>query len=399
MKQLEIKMPVGGEWHGKADTVLPDTYASRISDFNVLPTGELSPRLALNEIAAGQEITGGFGFRGKIVYCDRGDLKVLDPDNGDTTLLGSVGDGSTLNHTKYNDKTYFATKTGLWSADEAVGAIKHEGVLPPVQLPTVTEGGGEDVPTQVAVSTITQTGEESGAVFLGSYPTGVTLSDIVIPENGKLAIYVGLDGAPLRRAIVYAVGGEDYVSAPPEGALCTTLDLEPFPAITDVTWVGGRLYAYSGQMLYFSNPFVPHLMDRRYGQFQMSKGIKMVQAVEGGLYVADDIGLWYVSGGADKPRMGFVGGQNVVSGSGLSVMAHYLPPEHFRGDSSRVAIWLTTEGYFAGDSRGRVVRIHKGRVKLNDGLSGRTALITDNGVNMLITMLNTDSKLVFELGD
>lgn len=319
--------------------------------------------------------------------------KVNTTDNSLTSLI-DTGSNSPTSATEYNGNLYVVNRGGLFWSPANESAVYRCGTSAPTS-PTVTAtnlGGLVAGKYIVAISTVDARGEESP---LSPYQRvelltdgGIQLTDLPIVADGHVFIYV----TPTNGDVLYlyasppATLSSHLISATPAGTMSSTEYLTPFPGGEFVRWHNGRLYVASGDTLYYSDAFRPHLTRLYHNFVQFSGTISFVEAVLGGVYVGDDRGVWFLDGGdPTKFVLKRVSGCLAVRGSSTMVPSEHFDPKVVQTNLP-VAVWLSTSGYTVGMASGEVVELNYDTIRVPSGLAGSTAFSIRQGRKQLTTL-------------
>ncbi|MDH5857802.1 hypothetical protein [Lampropedia aestuarii] len=173
----------------------------------------------------------------------------------------------------------------------------------------------------------------------------------------------------------------------PNGAPCQTLHLDHFDGGHSVRAWADRLFIAQGDVLWYSEAMRPNLTSKRHNFVRFVGAIRFIEPVEGGLFVGDDRGVWFLSGAEPSAwSQSFVSSVRAISGSSTQ-----LPGSHLAGGEAATnsAIWLSENGYMNGLPGGTVVPLQPGRIQIDHTVAGRTVLALRNGVRQAITLTAT----------
>lgn len=149
-----------------------------------------------------------------------------------------------------------------------------------------------------------------------------------------------------------------------------------------LAFANGILYVASGPVVFASKPYNVERRDTRYSEFPMNGYIRMMAAVEDGIWAATERRVFFISGG----------GSDVFTY--LDVTDHVPPDGAFWvgwervGDAIRRAVvWVSTEGFCMGLAGGKFELLSTD-VALPTGSSGRVFSRTINGIPQYIAVIN-----------
>lgn len=329
-------------------------------------------------------------------------LCAFDPVTYTPTVLADMGSSAPVDSTIYNGQLYICGPRAIWRLPAERAPAQTVGVKLPDALPLAAPANAGTLSPgdySVAVSVVDSFGEESPAQLLGSITlqSGLQLVDLAVMPGHKWRVYL----SPVNGDVLYlaeefdAVFSQYAVTVAPTGAPCQTLHLTPMPPGNFVRGYKGRLYVAAGSVLYFSEALRPHLTAPRHNFIQFVGDIRFIEALDTGLYIADDRGVWWLSG--DDPaqaRLVNVSQTTVVSRSSVRMATSDMPAA-LRSSENDAALWLSTHGYMVGTNSGNVVPLHPERIRLAEGLVGRTVFMLRDGIKQVITLTASSAAPVY----
>ena len=114
------------------------------------------------------------------------------------------------------------------------------------------------------------------------------------PQNCGLVYLVQSD--PEMAEEFAAVWPQYAVTVYPGGAPCETLHRAPMPGGQCVRGWAGRLYVAAGDTLWYSDALRPHITAPHHNFVRFVGAIRFVEFVQGGAYVGDERGVWWLAG-------------------------------------------------------------------------------------------------------
>lgn len=317
----------------------------------------------------------------------------FDPATSALTEVAQLRSADPVSYTEYNGNLYFSNKTTFGWIPAGETAVRPVGVPVPTP-PQLTAGPGGLPPGKYAVSItlVDDRGEESGAsevgfITLTGASAGIQLIGLPNRLNWQVYAYITTaDGDILQYSDGFAAVFPTYlVSEPPRGGTLDTQFLRPLPAGDIIRWHNGRLLVASGAALYFSEPMRPHLYNPAHNVIPFSGNITLMESVGSGVFVGDDRGVWFLDGtDPSKFELRRVSTCRAVSGSGLMVPPEQFSPKQVESHMP-VAAWLSTSGYVVGLPDGNAVELHPDRIRIPNGLAGRTTFLFRSGLRQLVT--------------
>lgn len=155
--------------------------------------------------------------------------------------------------------------------------------------------------------------------------------------------------------------------------------LDAMPAGQVVAFHRNRTLVAVDAVLFYSEPFTPHLHDPAKGWMQFPARIDLVVPVEGGVFVCADR-TYFLPGGLPAQSTVEVLPYGAVPGS-----AAILP------EDERVC-WMSTKGLVVGDSDGSARNVQEKHIAQGAAVSGATAFRDRNGLQQVVsTLFDQDS--------
>lgn len=313
----------------------------------------------------------------------------IHPDTLAVTPLHTMPSHADVDYTEHNGDLYAATPFNLLRL--RAGAINPVGVRLPDVLPDVAAHPAGSLTAgqyTVAVSVVDSTGEESPAKIIGQVQVTTGLILTGLPSGHTWRVYLSPpDGDLLYLSEEFTSFMPQHVlGSYPQGAACATLNLSPMPGGHLVRAQGGRLFVARGDTLWFSEPLRPHLTAPRRSFIQFVGRIRLLEFVDGGAYVGDERGVWWLAG-SDPTQYALKLASDAVPVALSSIVA----PAHQLGVSGSastqdMALWLSSHGHMLGAPGGQVAALNSDRIRLAPEISGRTALLLRDGTTQVITL-------------
>lgn len=398
MKTIQFPLPKFGIDKLSDETSLqPGTWRTA-TNVDISRAGQIAVRNGFAPLVSGEYYSLWFAFqRSLMLAAKNGILYSVDLASGTTTTLIDTGSQTLLSYCEYNGNIYATNAGGVFVIPSNSTTMSRCGTAPP-QLPIVAaspNGGLVAGKYAVSISTVNAAGEESGStapqlVTLTS-DGGIQLSGLPLVSGGKVAIFVTTTNGDVLYEYTQAPATftTHLISATPAGPPIRTEYMTPFPGGHVVRWHNGRLYVANGDTLWYSDAFRPHLtrLDTNFVQF--SGTISFVEAVQGGIYVGDERGAWFLAGGdPTKFELKRVSVCRAVPGTSLIV-----PNEHFNPKvvttQLPVAAWLCTSGYAVGTAEGNVIELNADKVRVPISAHGASTFSIRKGHKQILTLTST----------
>lgn len=401
MRRIEIPLPAKGIDIRTSDTSLRRGTVRAMRNVTVTDTGEMSLRPGYTQLIAGADFRGVFSTKAGTLVHRGADLLLYKPTTNTFVHMASVGASPMIDVHEYNGFVYVAHETGLLKIDPVAKTVGRAGVPLPDTMPSISPGVGT-LPTGrygVAVTALGVNGEESPAVFLGDIT--VTSGGIVVanlPTDGRtVRIYCSSEHGDILYLALEAPSylGSAVITTVGEGRVCPAFGKQLLPGGQFVRGLAGRLYVAAGDTLWYSDPLNPHLVSAS-NFIRFAGQVRFVEAMNSGLYVGDDRGVWWVEG-TDPERAQISLRSTAVAGFASSVvMPSYALPAEVRDNAldQKTALWMTPEGHVLGKETGLCKSIVSDRISTDLAVDGKSAFLQASGLNQVISLTATPWGLV-----
>ncbi|WP_440111793.1 hypothetical protein [Acidovorax sp. BL-A-41-H1] len=267
-------------------------------------------------------------------------------------VLGMVRDGARLD---------FTPEPGLVPAVSAIA-----GALPKGRY-------------QVAITQVGPAGESAATMpQVLDLPAGggIQVSPIAPPASGcQVRIYMTpADGEVLARVDVPIESGVARIVAPAAlGARCQTLLLQPMPAGSIVRFSNGRLFVAVGNLLIYSEPFMPGLFRPSKNFIPFSAPITVMEPCDKGLYVVADATYWFAG--------------EITQAAPVEVLPYGAVPHSGGRDVVRAntCFWISDRGLVIANGAGEARNVQEDQLALAGGQAGATLLREQEGQTHIVT--------------
>lgn len=386
---------------------LPTLGIDLRSDEGKMPAGTVRTAVNVEIESSGQfrrrrgwkPVQGGNGWASLFSWCDeliaQKDAAVfrMNPETREMAKICDLDSDHPVSYGEYNGFLYFCQPSGVWRLGRS-GDARAVGVRLPPTLPNLQEtqaGTLDSGAYTVAVSVVDEFGEESPAVIIGSASSnaGLRLLNMQVMMGFRWRIYI----TPPNGDVLYlaeeidAVWQQYDVSVYPGGAPCVTAHREILLGGHILRGWMGRIYVAAGSNLWYSDALRPHLFDRRSNFVQFVGKIRFIEFVAGGAYVADDRGVWWLSGNDPTSWVAEMVSKSLAVGQSSILLAGQRLGVDGGGRSTReVAIWLSEDGHMTGNSQGEVLAINSDRIRLDPSISGKTVFVERDGLSQVVTL-------------
>lgn len=154
------------------------------------------------------------------------------------------------------------------------------------------------------------------------------------------------------------------------------------PAGQYLAFYNGTLYIANGSTIIATKPWNAERTDERYNTFPMNGYIRMLAAVEDGLWVATDREAGFITGGGPEEFQYVFKTKHTPPDGAFST-----DTEETAGAVSKVVRWVSKEGFCEGRSGGAYSNLSVGDVALPTGTSGACFHRNNNGTNQTVAVI------------
>lgn len=288
------------------------------------------------------------------------------------STLGTMPNAMPVSYTDLNGKVVFGNRGYLYAAT-ADGEVGPLGVENPGSF-QVSAGTGGGLPAGrygVALSYIHSNMTEGGvgeAQFV-TVPEGGSIA-LVLPtaieaETAGIQVYrTPANGDVFYRCgLAPAAGGPWTIGEGPLGrAADNRFKVRMLGGDIVRAWKG-RLLVARGSTVWFSEPLQYGLTAEARNFVSAASTIRVLEPVEGGVYVGTETGVWFLSG-ADPTTWGLIllSGKPPLAGSGFRVRPALLNPEQAQEPGTLYVGWFAVNGIVLGSPSGRLIEPHDGQL-------------------------------------
>lgn len=227
--------------------------------------------------------------------------------------------------------------------------------------------------------------EVAGAVFFSS-----SIAQGIIQEDETVVPWGQTDGQGAWVSPVYTptdtlgeVGGRLVGDPPPATALAA---------------YKGRIYLAAGKVLWATELFGFHFVDRTKNFMQFEDDITMVSAASDGLWVGTTGGTYFMAGTLEafRPleqfRLTKVSDDNVLPGSLVYAPVELIHPQAQSGPvpSGTACMFMTSGGIVAAFDGGSCFNITRGTFIFPNGVSAASLFRQDSGANHYVAAIDSD---------
>lgn len=174
------------------------------------------------------------------------------------------------------------------------------------------------------------------------------------------------------------------------GEVAGTLLGDP-PKATQIEAYKGRIYLAVGKVLWATELFRYHYVDRTKNFMQFEHDITLVAAVDDGLYVGTTGGLYFLQGVFGSFKLQQVISSPVLPGSGVIVPVELVHPQarNQAVPTGIAAVMMTNDGVVAGFDNGTCYNLTSGRVLFPAGVTAAGLFRQDQGANHYLAAVDS----------
>lgn len=175
------------------------------------------------------------------------------------------------------------------------------------------------------------------------------------------------------------------------------------PMATAIVVYHGRMYLASENVLWVTELYAYSKVDKTRNYVMFEANITMLGAVEDGIYVGTEAGVWFLSGAAWPMRRVSVTDDAVVAGSMIPVPGDLVNPGGQSGTSPTkgAVMFMTTGGLCVGMDGGACYNLTQTRHLFPAAQSGAAMFRKQDGLNQYVGVLNSGGTPVSDarIGD
>lgn len=300
-----------------------------------------------------------------------GDWVKVAPGPWTHEVLASIGAGP-LYHTMLNNQVCVSSKHELY----IYNGVSAEPLT--IATPPPPSGGAPSDSKEpfrnVAISWCRGNLESGLSSFarVGNGEVGINLPMVTDPTITSVKIYSTQPGGTdlqLAGNRGPSSTGFSFAKEHKLGRAAVFKHLSPMKPGKYLSYWRGRLLTATGNVLRFSEPLAYHLHDERHGFIQTPQRITFVEPVGDGIWVGQVDHVLFLQGQSPSDMSVVVkSAMPPVPDSAVQVDSEVVGELSAGGDM--VAVWLSSNGYVAGNSMGQMVEFQAGKL---DGITASTS--------------------------
>ena len=364
----------------------PFVYMRDVVNANVTPAGKIEM------IASGGKVTGN-RFQNlwqsplhKDVFGALDDEWVkVNTNDWSYNTLADIG-SSDLYHTVLTNMIVVAGKHGIYTYDgQTCQPLTINAPPPPVASGTTDD---DNQSRSVAISWLRGSMESSLSDYVSAPGSAITatlplVTDPTVTGVNIYATNVGGTDMQLAGTVSSNTGSFSIADNHKLGMAAQFAHLSPMPTGKYLCYWRGRLITATANVIRFSEPLAYHLHDERHGFIQTSQRVTFIQPVNGGLWVGQVDHVIFIQGSQlDDMNIAIKSAAAPIPGSAIQIGSAEIGEIAEGGD--QVVVWLSANGYVAGNSGGQLVEYQSGRISNVTANSGTTVRLA----RRLLTAVN-----------
>ena len=283
---------------------------------------------------------------------------------GTAVNIGSIsGPNYPLSYVEAEDKVYISNPYWQSIYEPVTGSLSSWGItLPPG--PMLLSGSGN---LPAGTYHVTMTNVVNGELSGNGPITKITLSDIsgiqILNRPADALVWI----TDAEEGIFYYVGAVSQIVNMPTVEPLPSFLCEPPTSLENLCYSFGRIFGSDGLNVYYSEPFKLGLFRRAANVFKFDSPVTLIAKVSTGLFVGTSERTWFLTG--TDPRKMTISEAGAGSVKGTLAYCNNMPelgnvfgtPEKGYVD---VPVWVTSEGYVAGNTSGKLYNLTKNKIKM-----------------------------------
>jgi hypothetical protein len=160
---------------------------------------------------------------------------------------------------------------------------------------------------------------------------------------------------------------------------------------TDLEAYKGRIYLADRKTLWATELYRYHLINRTRGFMQFEADITLVMAVDDGMYVGTQAGLYFIQGTYGAFKLSIINADAVIPGSGQVVPTELVHPQARNGPvpAGSSAVFMTSGGIIAGFDGGSCYNLTIDAMVFPGGISAAALFRQDSGANHYVAAIDS----------
>ncbi len=153
----------------------------------------------------------------------------------------------------------------------------------------------------------------------------------------------------------------------------------------------GRIYLAAGKTLWATELYLYHFVDKTKNYMQFEHEITMLAAVDDGIYVGTEGGLYFLQGILGGFKLTQINGDAVLFGSCQPVPTELVHPQARNQPipAGMAAVFMSTGGIMAGFDNGTCYNLTSGTMEFPRGVSAASLFRQDSGANAYVAAVDS----------
>lgn len=153
----------------------------------------------------------------------------------------------------------------------------------------------------------------------------------------------------------------------------------------------GRIYLADGKTLWATELYRYHIVNRLRGFIQFEHDITLVMAVDDGLFVGTEAGLYFLKGTFGAFQMTPINSDMVIPGSGQVVPSELVHPQARNGPvpAGNSVVFMTSGGIIAGFDSGTCYNLTHDAMVFPGALTAASLFRQDSGANHYVAAIDS----------
>jgi len=305
--------------------------------------------------------------------------------SGVATSAGTIsGPKYPLSYVEAEGKVYISNPYWQGVFDPTSNTVSNWGVPQPPGPMLLAGDGNLPAGTYHVCMTNVATGELSGNGPI----TSITLSatggiQILNRSSGALVWITDKDEYQFVLA-----GALNKIVDTPSAEPLPTFMCSPPPYMGNLCYAFGRIWGSVGPVVYYSEPYKLGLFKLASGKFTSDSTVTIIAKVPTGLFIGMEDHTVFMQGTEPSEMRQMDAGEGSIKGS-LAYCNNLPDLSSVLGTAEKgftdVPVWLTTEGFVAGNQSGRLFNLTKNKLKIGIPVQGASLYRNLNGMFQFLT--------------
>lgn len=304
---------------------------------------------------------------------------------GEAVGVGGVdGPVSPVSYLEVEGRIYASNPywKGIFNPDD--NTVSTWGVTPPPGPMMLSTTGGLPAGTYAVCYTNHENGEMSGNGPIAM----ITLTDVggIQLLNRPAGAVAWMTDA--NESTFFRAGEVDVITELPTVEPLPSFLCSPPPFLENLTYAYGRIWGSSGSTVYYSEPFHFGWFKPTSNRFDFEDEITLIAQVATGMFIGLRHRTYFLAGAEPSKMAQTEVGAGAVRGTlaycdNMPYLADIMGTE--QKVISDVPVWLSEDGFVAGNTAGRLFNLTKNRLRMGTPNQGASLYRDLNGVIQILT--------------